>query len=76
MVTRQTSDEACSQLRRAGWSIGDVAFVQYGEPIWLVYGHRGEQHIIARGLTQLEAWLDAAKLASQIEQGARASASS
>jgi hypothetical protein len=48
-------DESAARLKRAGWSIGDVATAAG----WLVSGRNGENVIEARGWTQAEAWYNA-----------------
>ena len=45
-------DESFDRLRRAGWSVGEVATA--GE--WIVTGTNGENVIDALGETQAEAW--------------------
>jgi hypothetical protein len=59
--------EAFMTLKRAGWSIGDAAFV--GEPdgrVWVVSGHSGENLIRAEGTTQGEAWRPALEQAREV----------
>ncbi|MGA2701633.1 MAG: hypothetical protein ABSH35_11120 [Isosphaeraceae bacterium] len=43
-------------LHRAGWSIGDTAFVGKEGISWLVYGTKGDHSIQAKGKSQVEAW--------------------
>jgi len=43
-------------LHRAGWSIGDTAFVGKQGISWLVYGTKGDHSIQAKGKSQVEAW--------------------
>ncbi len=51
------SDEALARIHRAGWSIGDAAFVVEGGGLaWVVSGHDGENLIRAEGPTRDEAW--------------------
>ena len=57
------SDEAHATLKALGWSCGDVAFYRDGRKVWQVYAHRGEQNVIAEAKTQVEAWIEAARLA-------------
>ena len=45
-------DESLDRLRRAGWSVGEVA----GTSVWCVSGANGENAIKAEGRTQAEAW--------------------
>jgi len=43
-------------LHRAGWSIGDTAFVGKQGISWLVYGTKGDHSIRAEGKSRVEAW--------------------
>jgi hypothetical protein len=57
-----SSDESFARLHRAGWSIGDAAFVLLpGELVWLVSGTNGESVVRARGRTRDEAWREAGR---------------
>jgi hypothetical protein len=50
------SDESFARLHRAGWSIGDAAYVEHGVLVWLVTGTNGENLIRAEGPTRAAAW--------------------
>ena len=53
-------------LHRAGWSIGDTAFVGKEGMSWLVYGTKGDHSIQANGNTQVEAWKQACRQAKEM----------
>ena len=53
-------------LHRAGWSIGDTAFVGKEGISWLVYGTKGDHSIQANGKTQVEAWKQACRQAEEM----------
>jgi hypothetical protein len=53
-------------LHRAGWSIGDTAFVGKEGMSWLVFGTRGDHSIHAEGKSQEEAWKQACRQAEEI----------
>jgi hypothetical protein len=63
--TMPTTDVEClDRLRRAGWSIGDIASrTADGRLVWTVWGHNGENWIRAEGETSAEAWLAAVEQA-------------
>lgn len=62
--------EAFLTLKRAGWSIGDTAFVgPTGDRRWLVSGMNGENLIQAEGATQGEAWQRAMERARELGMG-------
>ncbi len=64
----RTIDDAHSQLHAAGWSIGDIATLDFaGRRVWHVYGHRGEQRILARAPTQAEVWREALQQAGLVD---------
>jgi len=50
MLAPLTSDTAYALLHDAGWSIGDTAYADpdSGRLIWMVYGHKDEQQIVAK----------------------------
>jgi hypothetical protein len=55
------------QLRRAGWSIGGVAFHDgVGGLVWLVSATNGENRVVARGATCAEAWRRAVEQAREL----------
>lgn len=65
--------ESILALKRAGWSIGDAAFVgASGERVWIVSGHNGENLIRAEGTTQDEAWRRAVEQAREVGMFGRA----
>ena len=53
-------------LHRAGWSIGDTAFVGKEGISWLVFGTKGDHSIRAEGKSQEEAWKDACRQAEEM----------
>jgi hypothetical protein len=59
-LLRADDDPVCehlAELHRAGWSVGDAAFVtDAGGLVWVVSGHNGENPIRAEGLTPAVAW--------------------
>jgi hypothetical protein len=55
-------DESAERLKRAGWSVGEVATAAG----WLVCGCNGENVIEARGSTQAEAWHRACEQAAAV----------
>jgi hypothetical protein len=59
--------EAIIALNRAGWSIGDAAFVgASGERVWIVSGRNGENLIRAEGATEAEPWRRAVARAREV----------
>lgn len=60
------TDIALIRLHRAGWSVGDTAFVGTRGTTWLVYGSNGENLIRAHGPTQAEAWTEAVRQAMEL----------
>ena len=55
-------------MRHFSWSVGDIATLDLaGRRVWHVYGHRGEQRILARAPTQAEAWREAWRLAEGVD---------
>ena len=65
-----SSDESFLRLHAAGWSIGDVAYVDRGDGapvlVWLVTGTKGEDRIRAEGPTRDEAWREAVGQAARV----------
>jgi hypothetical protein len=53
-------------LHRAGWSIGDAAFVGKDGISWLVIGTNGDHMIQANGKTQEETWKQACRQAEEM----------
>ena len=53
-------------LHRAGWSIGDTAFVGKEEISWLVFGTKDDHSIHAEGKSQVEAWKQACRQAEEM----------
>jgi hypothetical protein len=60
-------DIALIRLHRAGWSVGDTAFVGTTGTTWLVSGSNGENLIRACGTTQGEAWTEAVPQARELD---------
>ena len=55
------------QLRRAGWSSGDVAFHDgVGGLVWLVSGRNGANRLVTRRATCAEAWRRAVEQAKAV----------
>jgi hypothetical protein len=72
-MTTEDVAEAILALKRAGWSIGDAAFVGASdERHWVVSGHNGENLICAVGATQDEVWRRAVKQAREVGMLGRA----
>lgn len=69
MLVALTSDAAYSLLHAAGWSIDETAYTDTnsGRLVWLVYGHRGVQQVVAKAGSQSAAWNEAARLAAEID---------
>jgi hypothetical protein len=57
-------DALQNTLHDTGWSIGDTSTLENGRLTWLVYGHRGEHKLVAKGASRLEAWQAAVKMAT------------
>jgi len=53
-------------LHKAGWSIGDTAFVGKQGISWLVYGTKGDHSIRAEGKSQEKAWKLACRQAEEM----------
>ena len=63
----QTIDDAHARLHAHGWSVGDIATLDFaGRRVWHVYAHREEQRILARAPTQAEAWAEAWRMAEGV----------
>jgi hypothetical protein len=59
-------------LKRAGWSVGEIAFTdESGGLVWVVSGHNGENLIHAAGATRDEAWRRALEQAGEVGMLAR-----
>jgi len=56
MVEIPKTDRLFLILHKAGWSVGDTAFVGKEGISWLVYGTRGEHSLRGEGKSQEEAW--------------------
>lgn len=69
MRRRPSVDNSFYRLRRAGWSAADVAFCSpRGSWVWFVTAHKeGEDWVSAGGLSQEEAWDEAAQQAEAID---------
>jgi hypothetical protein len=59
-----TVDDYAAELRRLGWSAGDVLVHSEDGSQWMVYAHRGEERIVAKARSQTDAWREASRLAS------------
>jgi len=65
---RPTVDNSIFRLRRAGWTAGDVAFCSPGgEWVYFVSAHKNRDWISAGGMTQEEAWDEAAQRAEAVD---------
>jgi hypothetical protein len=53
-------------LHKAGWSVGDTAFVGKEGTSWLVFGTKGDHSIRAEGKSQVEAWKQACRQAEEM----------
>ena len=62
-----TIDECLAKLHAGGWSVGDTAIEQNGVRLWFVYGHRDDQKILGRALSQADAWRSAVRSAASVE---------
>jgi len=68
MSQRPTMDNSFYRLRRAGWTAGDVAFcTPVGAWVWFVSAHKNKEWVSAGGLTQEEAWDEAAQRAEALD---------
>jgi hypothetical protein len=54
-----TIDAMTADLRRDGWSTGEIAYTFGRRFIWQVDARRGEKWIVAREYTQTAAWREA-----------------
>ena len=64
----QTVDDTRDKLQLAGWSVGNIQTQEYpGCCIWLVYAHKGEQHILVRATSPTVAWADALRRAEVLD---------
>jgi hypothetical protein len=56
------------RLQRAGWEAGDVAYHSpSGELVWFVNAYKAEDQISSGGLSQEEAWDEAARKAEAVD---------
>lgn len=53
-------------LHKAGWSVGDTAFVGKEGISWLVYGTRCELSLRGEGKSREEAWKQASRQAEEM----------
>ena len=60
-----------AELRKAGWSIGDMAVLTPTGLAWMVFGHCGDQRIVAKAPMQADAWREAARMSVQIHDRER-----
>jgi hypothetical protein len=56
------------ELRKRGWSVGDLSYHDSGSLVWQVYGHWGEQRVLARAAAQETAWKLAAAQVLEVRQ--------
>jgi hypothetical protein len=61
-----TLDALQQSLHEAGWSTGDTATPENGQLTWLVYCHRGDHKLVAKGASRLEAWQAVVKMAAEL----------
>ena len=66
MDEMRKTDKLFLILHRAGWSIGDTAFVGKEGISWLVSGTKGDHSIRAEGKRQVEAWKNACRQAEEM----------
>ena len=66
MDEMKKTDKLFLILHRAGWSIGDTAFVGKEGISWLVFGTKGDHSIQAEGKSQEEAWKQACRQAEEM----------
>ena len=64
-ATPLSTDDAYQRLHLAGWSVGDVCFLENDRRMWMVYAHRGEQKIVAKAPSQSDAWCRASAMADE-----------
>ena len=68
MLRRPSMDNSFYRLRRAGWTAGDVAFHgPDGHLVWFVSAYKPPDWLSAGGLSQEEAWDEAAQHAEAID---------
>ena len=71
MLRRPSVDNSIFRLRRAGWSAGDVAFCSpQGDWVWFVSAYKQDDWISTGGLSQEEAWDEAARKAESVDWNA------
>jgi hypothetical protein len=62
----RSSDDSFALLHRSGWTIGDPAFGDGNDLVWLVTGSNGENLIRGEGATGAEAWHRAVEQAAAV----------
>ena len=68
MMRRPSVPNSIFRLRRAGWSASDVAVCgPAGRFVWFVSAHKDEDLVSCGGLSQEEAWDEAAQKAEAID---------
>jgi hypothetical protein len=68
MRSELSIDVCFAALHATGWSVGSAAVDARHSRVWFVCGTKGEQKIMGRGLTEVEAWraaLESAEAASK-----------
>jgi hypothetical protein len=60
-------DDYQQTLHNARWSTGDTAALEHGQLTWLVYCHRGDEKLMARGSSRRDAWQAAARMATELD---------
>ncbi len=66
MDEMKKTDKLLLILDKAGWSVGDTAFVGTEGISWLVYGTRGELSLRGEGKSQEMAWKQACRQAEEM----------
>ena len=68
MPQRPTVNNSLHRLRRAGWTASDVAYLSpTGTVVYFVSAHKNRAWVSTGGLTQEEAWDEAAQEAEALD---------
>lgn len=68
MPQRPSVNNSLHRLRRAGWAASDVAYLSpTGTVVYFVSAHKDKSWVSTGGLTQEEAWDEAAQEAEAID---------
>ncbi len=68
MPQRPTVNNSLHRLRRAGWAASDVAYLSpNGTFVYFVSAHKDRARVSTGGLTQEEAWDEAAQEAETLD---------